>query len=520
MAIDFNSSKWKAKKTKAEIYQEAILDKALKEQVAGMGAGEAFTVGAGRTVDKMTSGVADIADALLSKMGSDSASERRYVRQTEQEGFDKNYEYLSDESPVSSFAGEMAPYAATIPFGGGSAGIPRAAHLAPQSGKELLKFLSRESAIGAVEGAAHYDDTALEGAGTGLAGAITGKWMGDLFGGKTKRLVGDEAGVVKFAKDNKLFLPPGMATGAKSLQQMDQALKTHRLTADKVADKMNQSNIKQNNMIADELGGEKADYFTDEYLDGQRKRISGNMDDLVKDTSGEVTEMHASRVDDIINEYSNVSVTGKAPPIMMNQATKLEDLLGSSLSGDAYQNITRSLRKQASNQYTSANGDRLLAKSLNDIADLYDDVIEGGVGAKKSEWREARRQFALLSSIQESKDVTGNISATDLAKKFKSSDMINNLAKVDQLRKKQAGASLGTSGLLGKMIPLNPADSMGAASLLSGRVTGGVLPAGGDLFSELYLSGYPHVTGLIPGSKKAIEKGIPRLLMARDQNEN
>jgi len=502
-----------APESKPKYDPKAEQQKYLKQLAEETGFGETMLISAGRELSQLGVGAADLADMSLGYFGSDDAKKRRATRSLEQKEEAGLFKPLEEESPWATGLGTVLPYLATLPTGIASTGA-RASHIVPKLGQEFGKRLASETAIGAGIGGLHYGDTALGGAAGALGGGLLGKYMGDVLGGAQRKLVGDEPEIVDWALKNDLFVPPGMATGRRGLQQIDQAMKTHRTTTDKFGDMLKESNVAQNKLISKELGGGEAGTFTDSYMDDQRKRITGKMNVLAKNTTGEVNEDAALKATDILEEYKGASLEGTVPLILRNAENKLYDLAGGkNLDGSTYQNITRKLRAQASQQYGSPTGDRLLAKSLNDIAGIFDDSITPGLsGANKDAWKTARKEFALHSAIEEAKDHAGNVNASVLGRKFKSSDTINKLAKVDQLRKSQSGASLGTSAALGRMINVTqPAEQLGALSLLGSQAAGGVLPLLSDITTGLYLKGYPHRTGLLPGmsgerARRALER--------------
>lgn len=493
-------------------------DEMNREMAADMPWYQSLMVATGREMDKMAVGTADLWDKGKEKWGY-GIDDSREVRAKNEAAKDREYGILSDEQPIATMAGTVLPYLATLPLsvaGGTTRGAPMAANLLKTPGKDLLKMLSIDTGIGGVQGAAHYDDTAAEGALWGLGGSMGGKVVGDILGGKPNALVGDENTIVKYAKDNGLFTPPGMATGNRALQQMDQALKTHRNTAGKFAQRMDDNNVVQNNMVSKELGGKPTDYFTVDYLSSELDRISGNFNQLAKDSSGEILDDDALKIGTIIGDFMDTSIDSNIPAVMKNAENKAMDIFdnrGGQITGDVYQNVTGNLRKRATEQYKT--GDKLLAKSLDDIAKVYDDIIERSGTVPIDQWKSARKEYALHSAINKSTDVAGNIIPRRLASNFKSSDTINKLATVDQLRKNQPGSSLSTSSLLGNILKSGDAGSaVGGMSLLSGRALGGVLPLLEDVTTSLYLSGYPHVSGLMGNwAGKASEKAIPRLLM-------
>ncbi len=469
--------------------------KLLKQQAKDTSTLEALVISMGRTGDKLATGYMDLIDKGIEKAMPDWWGEESRAQQAktkaDQAQKDEYYNPLSKEHRVATFTGEALPYLA-IPGGAGSG---------------ILNAMGRGATQGAAEGAMHYDDDMMSGAAWGAGGNVTGQWLGDLLGGGIDKLKGAEPKIIKYAKDNNLFVPPGMASGSKPFQQMDQALKTHRLTSDKILnEKLVDSMVIQNNLISKEIGAE-TDYFTDDYFENQMKRIKSGMDDATKGATANVNMEQALSAEDIAMNYGESSVTGTIPAILNRSAEKLGDLIDGNLDSKTHGIQTRALRKQATNQFNSPSGDNLLGESLNEMADLYDDILSTGSSFDKDAYRQLRKEYALLNSVEQTKDVSGNAMPIPLAKKFKSSSEIKKLAEVEKLRNKQSGASLSTSGLLGKMLnPLNPTESIGAMSLLSGRTVGGVLPLFSDMSTDLYLKGYPHITGIIPGSKKPIEK--------------
>lgn len=501
--------------------------KIMKNLAKDQSFGETMLIGSGRELDKMGSGIADLWDRGMSSFGSqesiDEANQSRADRKKEQKQKDDAYKYLSSESPVATTIGEIAPYLATLPAGLVGTGARTATHLAPKLGLEAAKRLAAETAIGAGQGAAHYDDTALSGAAWGAGGHIAGKWLGNLMGGGKNMLRGDDQKVIDFAKEHNLFVPPGMASGSKPLQQVDSAMRINPRTADKIDNRMDLSNRSQNNLIAKEIGGDKADYLTDSYMDTQRSRIGKDLDKAVENTSGEVTENMAYNASDIIQKFNNTSLTGKTPHILRRAEADLYKLADEGgLTGSKYQDTVRSLRQQATNQLTSPSGDRLLGKTLNDIINIYDDAI----GGSSKQFAKSRRQWALLNEVDKVRDTTGNVDIPMLARKFKSSDTINSLSDVAKLRNKQQSSSLSTSGLVAKAIgnaAYSPAESLGALTLLSGKPFGGMMGIQ-DTLTDIYLSGYPHVSGIAPILGKNTSTGIERLLsrgaMLNDSNSD
>ena len=514
-------------------------EQAAQQVAQDTGTGEAILVGAGRTLDKLGSGTMDLFDRFSKYLGSSEADKSMQEREAEQQMRDESYRALEEEKPVATFTGEALPYLATLPIGMTGGGARTATHLAAEPAKNIAaRNIARESAIGAAEGAAHYDDTALSGALWGSVGGAGGQMIGNILGGKAKVLNPESQRIVDFAKKEGMYVPPGMATGDRKLQQIDQALATHRSTADKIADKRFKDKQIENRIISEELGGPKADILSVDYLNDQRSRIKGDMDKLVSNTEGKVTEDMAYRATKVIDEYKLSNPDMKSKPILDKFEQQLYDMAdsGDTLTGKQYQDYTKRLNKAASSQYSSPMGDRDLAKALSDISSIYDDAIEEGLSSsKKSDWNKSRKQYALLSAIEKTKEQTtdktghgveGFVNTKKLAKNFKASDKINKLAEVQRLRDAQAGSSLGTSGLVAKAMNVTePASAIGPAMLLGGRASSRVgLGPINNLVTDLYTMGYPHATGALPifGRKYTepmLQRGVARSLMANTERE-
>lgn len=532
-------------------YQERYA-KIQQQNIDEMNFGEKMLVSTGREFSKFGAGIADLYDIARFKLGGEetkaSAIESMQARQKEQADLDELYKPLADDSPTASIVGAALPYLATLPVGIVSGAVGKAvpsiaargatqaaSHIAKKEGarqtaKTLAKLVGKEAAIGAVTGAAHYDDTALSGAAWGAGGAVAGKYLGDLLGGTAENLKGEAKKIVKFAKKNGLYVPPGMATGNPKLQMMDNALATHPNTASEIQKRLDLSKQKENRLISKELGGEPADYFTTDYLADQRSRIKSELDRLAKGTTGKLSDEHAYKVTQIIDDFKDTDPGQASRKILDNFENRIYNLAdsGKELTGDQFQTFTSQLNKAATKQYSSMAGDKDLGKALSEISNVFNDAIETGLGSSKSAaWKKARKQYALLNAIEDAKDhtgvkgmpgVIGYIDTTKLAKKFKGSDIINKLAEVEKLRKADFKSSLSTSSLLGRILSdsvVHPNEALGAASLLGSRIPQGVVGLD-KLFTNIYLAGYPHASGIVPGAKYVkggIEDFVARMAM-------
>lgn len=544
MLTIIDEKNYKKEQQKYEQQQESA--RLLQQQAEETGVLPAMAISAGREFKKLGSGTADLVDTALAGMGSDSAADRRVTRAADWKEEDRLYSPLQSEKPVATTLGSMAPYLATIPLE--AAGAVRAAGSAPSwisnmakplfgkgnfvtnalgSGLRTLgtgaKIAGREGAIGAAQGALHYDDTALSGAAWGAGGGLAGSYLGKIMGSGANRLNPELQRIVAFGKKHGLFMPPGMRTGNSRLQQLDKAMATYPMTADKIKDLMQRSREAENRLISQELGGPTADIFSTEYLAAERKRIRKTMNDLVANTQGSFTVPHTQRITNIIDEFKSTNPSGKAPKILKDFEDQVyfKNINNDPLTGKEYDSFTKRLNAAADKQFSGLNGDRYLGMALNQISDVFNDAIESTLnGARRGDWQNTRRQFSLLNSIEKNRDIAGYVDTQKLAEDFIASPNIKKLGEVEAWRKKQPPNSLSTSGMLARMLSSathNPTQALGMASILGARMSHGVMGID-NLLSSLYLSGYPHVTGLAPIAGKytydAAERGVPRMLMA------
>lgn len=547
----------------------AQIANANRDAVKDLSFGEAVTTGIAREANKLGAGIADIYDSIKQRLGGaetvQEATESRAERERVQTSDDIIYDALSEEHPGAMLTGAVLPYMATLPVSsaasavrGGAAAISKVtgktipkmlqrqvakdvSHIAPKTGllhgtKEFGKAATKEGSIGALEGAAHYDDTALSGAAFGVGGAAGGKIAGNVFGGNMNKLSVEDQRIVDWAKKNKLYVPPGMATGDTALQQMDGALATHRLTADKVNDALRESKRKENQLVTSEIAKnysdiEPADILSNSWMDNAFETVGDKMDDLVANTMGEVSDDLALKSTDIVESYRRVDADGEVKKILSDWERRFYNLAdsGELIDGKQYQQWSKDLRRAADN---SRKTNSELSHALRSMKGVLDDSIEEGLeGSKKADWNKVRKDFALLSEMDKLKDKTrikginesGHVDMEKLAKKFRASPAVNNLSEVARLRKHQQASSLGTSAMLGRaLVPYKPSESVGAAMLLGSRLPKGV-PFIPDLLTGAYMSGYPHATGALPflgrHTTRALELGVPRSLLTAEFGE-
>lgn len=507
------------------------------------GSGEAVLTSAGREMNKIVEGAKDEYDNALYTFTSNPKYRKSSIeRQKQQDELDKLYGPLQEEKFWSTIGGSILPYLATMPagFARGPSAVKSTAESAPtllrriaQGAVPRVTEVGREAAIGGTTGGLHYDDTAAEGSMFGAGGAAAGKWIGNLLAGTKQRLIGDMPRLIERAKELDIFLPPGMRTNIRTQQQLDRAIETHARTADTFAKRIEDSKKSEVRAISREELGEETDSFSREYIDGMLETVRNNINDLTKDVDLSLSEDDLFGINDILTRLKETSATGTNPGIFKTIENKLLNAVadGRDITGDEFTRLKEALARISAKP---PGGDEYVSKAASDINDIIDQSIisrSGNTDLVEALAKEKNKQ-KLLRDIEDVKTVsstkglpgsTGYIDPIKLNKRFPGSPIIQDLAEIEQFRKSQPGSSLSMSGILGRALlqgGTHPTDSF--ASLL---VSGSSVPKGGFIdktLTEWYLSGWPHVTGLVPGAKnvrEGITKLPSRLMMSNEDKE-
>lgn len=501
----------------------------LAAEQADRGITSSLMTSAGREMDKLGAGSANLADQFLFMHTFDPKySKRIREREQDQQAKDEAYEYLREERPISSFFGSVLPYMANIPGSARTASlqageavgqnIPR---VTPRlidrvrALKPTADVLAKETTVGAGTGAAHYDDTAASGTVFGLGGGALGKWLSNTLGGVSDKVTGDLGRILDFAKRNKLYVPSGMGTNNRRLQQIDRAMETHPATTQIVSDAIEKSKVNMNRMLSRELGDYEVTHLTDDYMSEQMNRINNNMDDILRNTSIDLNDSDVYKVIRAVDSFKQLSLDGKVPKLLSNYENKLLEYLenGKPIPGPMYNRLSDSINK-ALTRYEKS-GDRDMVNALTKISSSIDGAADRSLGPGAVEFKEVKRQQNLANAIDRAKDKTntrgfagvqGYVDPIKLQQNMKgeSNKLVNDLAAYEKIRRSQPPSSLSTSHMVGNLfldlIP-HPTDSLaGSMFLLSSLSKSG---AGGlsKLPINFYLSGWPHVTGIVPGAK-------------------
>lgn len=264
---------------------------------------------------------------------------------------------------------------------------------------------------------------------------------------------------------------PGQLTGSKALQLMEAKLESQPMTSG------NFFAIKDNNQTllnraAARAIGENADTVDSSVLEAAKDRISG-VYKMVADNKPRTIDPDAflGKLSQIDDDFSGL-LPNNAPSIIDNplvkQAYRLAD--GGQATGKQLQDLASKLGKAATNQMTSANGDRQVGMALSAVKDHVDDLLEQGLsGETKKLFGDARGQYRNLMMLTGRQGVvnpnSGNVNVRSLAGVLQSKDkngfMFNKTSNdlYDTVRALQAVPGVvGDSGTASRMPIATPMD--------------------------------------------------------------
>lgn len=422
------------------VFTGTSYEKMMKEYNDSLSTSSKMLLGSGRELNKVSEGTKDLANIVT---GDNESRAKRAITQAAE---DKEWSSLAEHSPISTTTGAVLPYlllpTSSLSRAGAAKGVNWAARNSP-----TLKYIAGETALGALTGAAHYDDTALSGAGWGAGGAMTGKFASDLLTGHPSNLSPRAAEIVKYGQKEGLFTPKSM---------IDSSRKTASNTKS-YENKLRNSYKKQNKLISKEIGGETADFLTPEYTKAQTNRIKRKMDELSEETSGIITDGDVYDIISIAEESRLNRLDQKNPKIVDSITTKIADIgAGGKIDGKAYQDLTQQMHQIKSNQLKSPGGDMELVNTLSNMENSLNDIIGRGLSdSKASEWSEARRQYQLVKAVDRARSETskkglsgveGFVDPVKLAKYNSTNPVVQKLSDFEKLRVSRT-SDFGSSSL-------------------------------------------------------------------------
>lgn len=499
---------------------------------------ESALIGAGRTADKIGTGVQNL-------FVDDAEAERLQQEQAEK---DRLFAQLSDERPASTMVGETLPYfAVPLGIGGqavgkalqGTSKIPGLGGLLNVGGKVRGSTLADAGLTGTALGGITYDDNqagqAVESGVTGLLGDLAGRFVGRVVQPVQSRLEGQAKELAEWGRSMGYKLLPSEQTGSIPLKQIEASMRSTPSTSapmQNIAD----FNQKKHNQIALRSIGEDGDEVSAEVLGKAHKELGNEFQRL---TRNEEIELDYGESGDILDSINNnlerygidsIDEIEGGIKYVDKVLNKLRD--GDIISGENYQRLQSSASNNAQRMLRSTTSQDIENGFLNAaIKDALDDAVERSLGTDKLKaFRDVRQKWRNKLFLENAGVVntgTGDVSPATLANVLARRDISgfrrgNNKSDLYQLgRFGQAFKDIADSGTATRQIVGNLERDLklgtlaAGAGLLGGNLadqaldptTLGLLASAPIMSSTLmnmlsrgYVAGggYPLKQGLIP----------------------
>lgn len=259
---------------------------------------------------------------------------------------------------------------------------------------------------------------------------------------------------------------PGQATGSRALQQLEAKLESQPMTSG-TFNQLKDKNQTVLNRVAAKSIGEKSDVVDSALLGKAQERI-GNVYNLVADDKPRIInpDNFLNKISAIENEFEGLATISDNVLVnkLINYASKGE------ITGRQAQDLASKIGKVATNQMTSANGDKALGLALYQVKDHVDDILQQGLkGSTAKSFANARNQYRNLMLLTQRSGVinpsSGDINGVALAGLLQQKDKAgflfnkNNTDLFNAARFAQAFKPLiGDSGTATRSVVPSPTD--------------------------------------------------------------
>ncbi len=433
--------------------------------------------------------------------------------------------YETTGGKIGQVAGDIA---IGLPFGG--AGLVGAA--AAGGAMELTKPLTAEESYLAAAGKGAATGAVVQGALSGLF--KIGKSVSNRF---SEKAVADAAKQYQTLVNNGIEPDLSQIFDSRFLDSTKSRLHALPFTATKQA-KISVNQMKQFNRRVLQTAGINADTATPEVIDKAYNVLGNKFNDLIATTPKiKIDQKALNNLSQIAQDVSN-QVTSDKAALVLRQIDDIQNKIGAGdiITGESYKALRTTLNGMRASWRKNPNMSDA-SPFMGRLVAVLDDAVGDSVGAAKKEaWKNARSQYAALSTIADSNaiDEFGMISANKLYTAVRNGKFSS---KKDFARGKLG--ELATVARMGKQIQSKIPDSGTAGNiemqnLLTGKMISpitqetdtmirSVLRAGeGWVFSKtaqglfnsstlrnILLNRTPVQRGVI-GTMKAIEREVKR----------
>lgn len=264
-----------------------------------------------------------------------------------------------------------------------------------------------------------------------VSGLATMKATG---GGHNFGFVGDDPSAgLNAAKQEAMFkgqdlgfkMTPGQATGSRALQQLEAKLESQPMTSG-TFNSIKANNQTALNKIAANAIGENSAVVDSTVLGKASDRLSNVYKMVAND------KPRAIDPDSFLNNLAKVESDYEGLlPASLSENPLVKRLMGYAEKGDAtgaqLQDLASKLGRAATNNMTSAGGDRQVGMALFDVKNHVDDLLEQGLkGETLNAFKDARKQYRNLMLLTQRQGVlnpsSGDVSGNALASILQSKD--------------------------------------------------------------------------------------------------
>lgn len=361
--------------------------------------------------------------------------------------------------------------------------------------------IAGSAALGGLEGAAHYDESALEGMGASVLGTAAGLSAKNKLSRSYNYNTPSENATLKKWKDEYGYRPiPGEETGKVEIQQISNNMRTDEKFASgmRVYDRSNLQAVSRQAALASGMSGSDLRDITRESLSSHIQSLKNRFQSLEEVSSGPVN------IDDFDSVIKNLD---DHPALVQKHISSAIEEIGDSIDGKTYKQIRSKLKGFAD---SAAKRDDPSYGIYKDTIDGLDTAMKNAIGDTKgpevlAKWKELREQYAMTHfMIENGMDANHGIDMGKVSRKLMSTDAkrlltgeggtigkFHDIAKLSAIQSKQAGGGLGRDNIDNVL-----GDSFKGWGLLSTPGAGDMGPFRAARFGA-YMNGWPNRTGLL-----------------------
>lgn len=587
-------SKAKAKQRVQELHDRGYAAQQRAEEARNMGFFKKLMLSTGQETNKLVEGTKDLNNIIGKAAGDPQAARLMAERKTRMADLDASLKEFNEEKGVAGVLGESVPYLLTgmvanpvtrkvaEKVGGGigalasklsnlrHSGVAKVADKMSDSGSnalqgmgkdlqegylkksqmdldynknkvvygypnrpDLIKDLIGDTALGAVEGAAHYDMGAGQGAANSAIGSWTGSMLKPLLSNRPKAWNPSEQSLVDWSRAQGMTHTPGMQTGSAQLQKFEKGVQQSGDTTDLLGrvDRGNQEVMNRTAWKSAGIENPKNAFAIDQdVLNKHKANLKQQYNDLEAASTAyiEVPAFQSVMSDALSLQSNNSPGARQAYQTLEKYLNRIRrggetgdsgELTGLQISGRDYQVLRSQLKEELKS--ASKNNQPFLPKHLRGVIRMLDEGLDSGMrrdlgDASADQWKKLNEQYAMTKLIiNHGSDINGNFDARKLGQHLMSTDAertlmgegseaitnLQKLAKIDHMVRNQSGSGLAGSNVR----PFSSDGQLTPVQAFMSTPMGANMPFLTRKYMENYVKGRPSVTGLLNLSGEGVQ---------------